>query len=130
MPTKRFLNVPAGSLLHYWVRVEPPGCANLNLAVTVNGVRNPPQVLVNGVNVAPPLTTLQIANLSPEPTFGPITGGGSLLLDLTIAFQAKGVVAVVPTLEEPGSGVPQTRPPLAFDGEAGQVGSAKVLVLA
>ncbi len=128
MPTKRFLNVPAGSLLHYWVRVEPPGCANLNLDVTVNGVRNPPLVPVSGVNVSPPLSTHQLANLSPEPLFGPATAGGSLLLELRIAFLAQGVVAVVPTLEQPGGGV-QTRTPMVFNGNAGQLGSAKVLVI-
>lgn len=129
MPLRRFLNVPAGSILHYWVRVEPPGCATLDLDVTFNGVRNPPQIPANGGNVAPPLSTNQLANLSPEPTFGPITAGGSFLLELTMAFLAAGTVAVVPTLEEPGGGV-RTRDPLVFAGQPGDVASADVSVRA
>lgn len=127
MPLRRFPHVPAGSILHYWVRVEPPGCAALNLDVTVNDVRNPPQVPVTGIQGAPPFQTTQIANRSPEPAFGPIGAGGSLLLEMTVAFLAAGVVAVVPTLEEPGGGV-QTRHPIVFQGAAGQVESADVSV--
>jgi hypothetical protein len=127
MPLRRFLNVPAGSILHYWVRVQPPGCATLNLDVTLNSVKNPPQVAVNGGQVAPPLVTPQIANVSPEPAFGPVTAGASLLLELTMAFLAAGTVAVVPTLEEPGGGV-RTREPIALTGQPGDEASADVSV--
>ena len=128
MALRRFFDVPAGSLLHYWVRVEPPGCAALSLDVTVNGVRNPPQVDFNGGQVAPPLQTTQLANLSPEPFFGPVGAGDSLRLRLTMTFLAAGTVAVVPTLEEPGGGV-QTRTPMVFVGQPGQLASADVSVL-
>lgn len=127
MPLRRFPHVPAGSILHYWVRVEPPGCAALNLDVTVDDVRNPPQAPVDGIQGAPPFQTAQIANRSPEPAFGPINAGGSLLLELTIAFLAAGVVAVVPTLAEPAGGV-KTRDPIVFQGAAGQIESANVEV--
>lgn len=127
MPLRRFPNVPAGSLLDYWVRVEPPGCAALNLDVTVNGVKNPPQVPFNGGQVAPPLQTVQLANLSPEPLFGPVAAGNPLLLELRIAFLATGTVAVVPTLEEPDGNV-RTKPPMVFTGNAGQVAKADVSV--
>ena len=129
MALRRFFDVPAGSILHYWVRVEPPGCAALNLDVTVNGVLNPPHVAFNGGQVAPPLQTAQLANLSPEPTFGPIFAGDSLRLRLTLAFLAAGTVAVVPTLEEPGGGV-TTRTPMVFTGQPADVASADVSVLA
>lgn len=128
MALRRFFNVPAGSLLHYWVRVEPPGCATLNLDVTVNGVLNPPQVAFNGGQVAPPLLTAQLANLSPEPFFGPVVAGDILRLRLTMTFLAAGIVAIVPTLEEPGGGV-QTRTPMVFQGQPTQVESADVAVL-
>lgn len=127
MPLRRFLNVPAGSILHYWVRVEPPGCAALNLDVSVDGVNNPPQVATSNGLLVPPLATAQIANLSPELSFGPVAAGGSLLLQLSMAFLAAGTVAVVATLEEPGGGV-QTRDPLVFLGQPGQVASANVSV--
>ncbi len=127
MSLRRFPHVPIGSILHYWVRVEPPGCATLNLDVTVNGVRNPPQVPVNGIQGAPPFQTAQIANRSPEPAFGPIGAGGSLLLELTITFLAAGIVAVVPTLEEPNGNV-QTRDPIVFQGAADDLASADVSV--
>lgn len=128
MPLRRFINVPAGSILHYWVRVEPPGSAALNLDITVDGVRNPPQVPTNAGLVVPPLSTAQVANLSPELAFGPVVTGGALFLELSMAFLAAGTVAVVPTLEEPGGGV-QTRDPLVFLGQPGQVASAQVSVL-
>lgn len=128
MPLRRFFNVPVGSILHYWVRVEPPGCAALNVDVTVNGVMNPPQIDFNGGQAAPPLQTAEIANLSPEPFFGPFAAGDTLRLRLSLTFLAAGTVAVVPTIEEPGGGV-QTRPPMVFDGQPGQVESADVSVL-
>lgn len=128
MALRRFFDVPAGSLLHYWVRVEPPGCAALSLDVTVNGVRNPPQVDFNGGQAVPPLRTTQLANLSPEPFFGPVGAGDSLRLHLTVTFLAAGIVAVVPTLAEPGGGV-QTRTPMVFEGQPGQLASADVSVL-
>ncbi|MFL6198745.1 MAG: hypothetical protein ACJ76J_06195 [Thermoanaerobaculia bacterium] len=128
MALRRFFDTPAGSLLHYWVRVEPPGCAALSLDVTVNGVRNPPQVDFDGGQAAPPLRTNQLANRSPEPFFGPVGAGDTLRLHLTVAFQAAGTVAVVPTLEEPGGGV-QTRTPMVFEGQPGQLASADVSVL-
>lgn len=128
MALRRFFDVPAGSLLHYWVRVEPPGCAALSLDVTVNGVRNPPLVDFNGGQAAPPLRTTRLANRSPEPFFGPVGAGDTLRLHLTVAFLAAGTVAVVPTLEEPGGGV-QTRTPMVFEGQPGQLASADVSVL-
>jgi len=127
MPLRRFRHAPAGSTLHYWVRVEPPGCATLNLDVTVDDVKNPPQVPLDGGQAAPPFQTPQLANLSPEPAFGPVNAGGSLLLELTVAFLAPGIVAVVPTLEEPGGGV-KTRDPIVFQGAAGDKASADVSV--
>jgi hypothetical protein len=128
MALRRFFDVPVDSLLHYWVRVEPPGCAALSLDVTVNDVLNPPQVDFNGGQAAPPLRTTQLANLSPEPFFGPIGAGDTLRLHLTVTFLATGTVAIVPTLEEPGGGV-QTRTPMVFKGQPGQVASADVSVL-
>jgi hypothetical protein len=125
MAARRFPLVPAGSILHYWVRMEPSDCATLSLDVTVNDVLNPSHVPVTHLNGAPPYQTTQIANRSPEPAFGPIDAGGSLFLRLTVAFLAAGKVAVVPTLEEPGGGV-KTRDPIVFDGAAGQIDSADV----
>jgi len=127
MSLRRFPHAPAGSILHYWVRVQPPGCAALNLDVTVDDVMNPPQVPLDGGQAAPPFQTAQLANLSPEPAFGPVDAGGSLLLELTIAFLAPGIVAVVPILEEPAGGV-QTRDSIVFQGAAGDKASAEVSV--
>lgn len=127
MALRRFF-APAGSLLHYWVRVEPPGRATLNLDVIVNGV-SALQFKINGGQVALPLQTTQFANLSPEPVFGPVNANDSIRLLLTGAFQAAGTVAVVPTLEEPGGSV-RTRDPMVFQGQPGQLISAEVSVLA
>lgn len=128
MALRRFFDVPAGSRLHYWVRVEPPGCATLSLDVTVNDKLNPPQVDFNGGQATPPIRTTQLANRNPEPFFGPVGAGGSLRLHLTIAFVKAGTVAVVPTLAEPGGNV-QTRDPMVFEGKAKQLASADVSVL-
>lgn len=128
MAIRRFFNVPAGSLLRYRVRIEPPGCATISLDVTVNDVLNPPQVAFNGGQVAPPLQTTQLANLSPDPFFGPVGAGDTVRLHLTVAFIAVGLVAIAPTLQEPG-GVEQPRTPIVFDGQPGQLASADVSVL-
>lgn len=128
MAVRRFFDVPAGSLLHYWVRVEPPGCATLSLDVTVNDQLNPPQVDFNGGQARPPLRTTQLANRNPEPFFGPVGARGSLRLHLTMTFIKAGTVAVVPTLAEPEGSV-QTRDPMVFEGKAKQVASATVSVL-
>jgi hypothetical protein len=128
MPVRRFFNVPTGSKLRYKVRVEPPGCAALSLDVTVNGVTNPPQVNFNGGQIAPPLSTTQFANLPTPPFFGPVGAGDILRLDLTIAFLTAGLLAIIPTLEEPG-GATQERTPIVFDGQSGQVASAEVTAL-
>lgn len=128
MPTKRFKNVPAGSILHYDVHVQPPGCAALHLDISVDDVTNPPQVPANGANVVPPLTAPNLANLPAGLAIGPTAANTAYLLELTITFVADGIVALKLKLDEPGGGTKE-RDPLAFVGHAGDVSSIDVSLL-